>query len=154
MAHPKLTTLALTTLFFGFYISGCAQIDVHGHKVEPESMALIQKGKTTKEEVAEILGTPASVSTFQDNKWYYISEKTERSVSFMKPTVIDSQTIIIAFDEKGRVTDVREKGLGDKQTVAHVSRTTPTSGRSFGFMEQLLGNVGRLGKPDQDELGQ
>lgn len=154
MAHPKLTTLSLATLFFGICASGCSQIDVHGHKVEPESVELIQKGKTTKEEVVEILGTPASVSTFQDNKWYYISEKTERSVSFMKPTVIESQTLIIAFDDKGRVSEILEKGLGDKQVVAHVERATPTSGRSFGFMEQLLGNVGRLGKPDEDELGQ
>ena len=154
MAHPKLTTLSLSTLFFVFCATGCTQIDVHGHQVEPESIALIQKGKTTKEEVAEILGTPASVSTFQDNKWYYISEKTERQVSFMKPTVIDSKTWIIAFDDKGRVSEILEKGMGDKQAVAHVSRTTPTSGRSFGFMEQLLGNVGRMGKLDQDELGQ
>ncbi len=153
MAYPKLTSASLATLFLGFYLTGCAQVETHGHQVELESISLIQKGKTTKEEVAEILGSPASVSTFRDSKWYYIFEKSERSVSFLNPTVVESQTWIVSFDKTGRVSDIQQKGINDKQMVAHVERTTPTSGRSFGFIEQLLGNVGRLGKPDQDELG-
>ncbi|MEB3702855.1 Outer membrane protein assembly factor BamE domain protein [Candidatus Bealeia paramacronuclearis] len=152
MLHTKRSSSLLASLFLSFSLLGCAQVDVHGHHIDPETLDTIEMGKTTKEEVVEILGTPASVATFQDNTWYYISEKTRRTVSFMKPDVLESRTVILSFDDKGRVKDIQEKGAQDKKVVAHVGRSTPTAGRSFGFFEQLLGNVGRLGKPDQDEL--
>ena len=56
----------------------------------------------------------------------------------------DRRIIAVTFDENGLVSDVAEYGLEDGRVVAIADRETPTRGRELTFLEQLLGNVGRL----------
>lgn len=46
-------------------LSGCATIDIRGHEVDPELLAKIEIGVTTKEQVGKLLGTPSSVSPLE-----------------------------------------------------------------------------------------
>jgi outer membrane protein assembly factor BamE (lipoprotein component of BamABCDE complex) len=85
------------------------------------------------------------VSTFDDNTWYYMGQRTEQT-AFFTPDILERQVLIVRFDDKDKVTDI-EKRTGD-QTIAQidtVERTTPTSGKELSFLEQLIGNVGRFG---------
>jgi outer membrane protein assembly factor BamE (lipoprotein component of BamABCDE complex) len=70
-------------------LTGCATIDNRGHIVEPDQLELIKVGVTTKEQVAERLGSPSSVSTFGNKTWYYMSETTQTR-AFLNPTVLKS----------------------------------------------------------------
>lgn len=140
----KISTVCLLTL------TGCATIDIRGHIVEPQQLAKIQVGKTTKEQVTELLGTPSSVSTFGNKTWFYISEKTQRR-AFLSPSVLNSNVTRIEFDETGLVKTVDSLTEKDKQVVSHVHRSTPTAGHTFGVLEQIFGNVGRFNGKDPDK---
>lgn len=134
-------------------LSGCINnYDYHGHLVEEDDLAGLSVGESSKEDVVRVVGTPSSVSTFHDNQWYYIAETREK-VAFFSPRAVESQITILSFDDAGILTGVEFKGEDDKNLVAHVKRETPTSGHSFGFFEQMFGNIGRFGGKDPDAPG-
>ena len=125
-------------------IAGCNRaVDQRGNLPEPERMAEIKPGATTKDQVAKILGTPSSVGVFDDLNWYYISKRTKQ-VAFFDPDVLDQQVFVIAFDSKGVVRSVDHKDLKDARAIDPAPGATPAPGRELSFLEQLLGNVGRF----------
>lgn len=126
-------------------LAGCAvSEDQRGHLPDPDKLAQVKPGTTTKEQVVKILGSPSSASTFDDNAWYYISRKVKQ-VAFFSPTVLDQQVYIVDFDNKGVVKDIGHKTMADGATITPAPGATPAPGRELSFMEQLIGNVGRFG---------
>jgi len=130
-------------------LTGCATIDKRGHIVEPDQLEPIEVGVTTKEKVAELLGSPSSVSTFGNKIWYYMSETTQTR-AFLNPTVLRSNITRIEFNDQGIVVSLNSITEADKRVIAHVQRSTPTAGHSFGVIQQLFGNFGRFNGKDPD----
>jgi len=125
-------------------VASCAPtVDQRGNLPDPEKIAQIQPGVTTKETVAQLLGTPSSVATFGDKTWYYISRRTEQ-LAFFDPDVIDQQVVAIGFDDSGVVRNVAHNNLADARPVEPSERVTPSAGRELGLLEQLVGNLGRF----------
>ena len=134
---PLLASLAIV-------IAACAPtVDQRGNLPEPEKIAEIHPGTTTREQVAKILGTPSSTGIFDDKNWYYISRKTEQ-VAFFDPDVMDQQVFIVNFDDKGVVKGVGHKDLKDGREIEPAPGATPAPGRELTFLEQVLGNLGRF----------
>src|SRR3990167_164573 len=98
----KSRTFKSLALFLPCILVGCATIDNRGHVVEPVQLEKIKVGVTKKEQVAELLGTPSSVSTFGNKTWFYLSETTQRRAFFL-PTVLKSNVTRIEFDDQGKV---------------------------------------------------
>ncbi len=126
-------------------------IDQRGNLPDQKRVATIEPGVTTKEEVSQILGTPSSVSTFGDKTWYYISRRTEQT-AFFQPEVLDQQVVVVAFDEGGVVRDIQRLNLADSRPIDPSARETASAGKELGFIEQLLGNVGKF-NPTGGALG-
>ena len=126
------------------FVSCAPAVDQRGNLPNPDKMAEIHAGSTTKDEVAKILGTPSSVSVFNNDKsWYYISRRTSQT-AFFDPSVLDQQVYIVNFDDQGVVTAIDHKALEDGKEVTPVARATPAPGRELSFLEQLIGNLGKF----------
>lgn len=124
------------------------RIDSRGNLPDPDRLAEIKPGKHSRNDVAEILGSPSSIGVFDQETWYYISKRTE-AVAFFKPEVAERQVVIVHFDKKGVVTGVETLGLKQSHAVEPVDRKTPTAGAELTIMQQLLGNMGRFNKVQQ-----
>jgi outer membrane protein assembly factor BamE (lipoprotein component of BamABCDE complex) len=125
-------------------IAGCAPtVDQRGNLPDADNVLAIQPGTSTKDEVAQLLGTPSAIATFNDRTWYYISKRTE-TVAFFNPDVIDQQVLVVRFDEVDVVQQVAMLGMDDANEVDMVSRETPTFGTRLTVVQQLLGNIGRF----------
>ncbi len=125
-------------------VGACSpRIDVRGNLPDPERLSEIAPGEQTREEVAEILGTPSSVAMFDQETWYYVSQRTE-TLAFFEPEIKERNVVILRFDKKGVVSDVKKLGVDDGQNVLPVERTTPTSGNTLSFWDQIFGNLGRF----------
>lgn len=136
------TTTALCLL--GLAVSACAPTVVtRGNMVDPETVSVIKPGVSRDQDVVAFLGTPTSVGTFDQKVWYYIGQRTEK-VAFFEPEVTDRQVVVVHFDDAGVVTDLKTIDESQGQQIEVVDRTTPTAGRELGFLEQVLGNVGRF----------
>ena len=90
------------------------------------------------------MGTPSSVSVFNNDKsWYYISRRTAQT-AFFEPEVLDQQVYVVNFDDRGIVKAVDHKLLPDGKEISPVARATPAPGRELSFLEQLIGNLGKF----------
>ncbi len=136
-------TLVSTTALILALTACQPRIDSRGYVPTGDDIERVKAGVQGREEVQEILGSPSSISTFADDRWYYISKKT-RSVAFFTPTVLDQNVVVVEFDEGGLVKELRRYAMEDGLIIDPVTRKTPAPGRELSFLEQLIGNFGKF----------
>jgi len=130
-------------------LSACGNtVQVRGNTPDPEDVAVIQPGVHSRQDIVDLLGSPSTVSTFEDRKWYYIGQKTQE-VAFMRPEVLDRNVLVVTFDDTGVVEGTQHFDMADAQEVAPVERETPTEGRDLTFLQQFFGNIGRFSSPTE-----
>lgn len=125
-------------------LSGCTpKIDVRGNLPDPERLAEITPGEFSAQEIREILGTPSSIAVFDQETWFYVSERTE-TLAFFEPEVKERKVIMLKFDKQGTVTRIDILTAENGKKIQPVDRTTPTAGNEFSLIDQLFGNLGRF----------
>jgi outer membrane protein assembly factor BamE (lipoprotein component of BamABCDE complex) len=128
-------------LFLFLLLTACApNVANRGCMLDPESLSQIKPGVTTREEVATKLGTPTSISTFDEKIWYYVGRQTEQ-YSFLMPEVTQQQAIEIDFNDKGIVTALTNLDLSKAADASPVDRATPTYGQQNTLLRELLGDL-------------
>lgn len=133
------------TLAIALLVGACSpRVAVRGNLPREEQLTKIKIGEQNRNEVAEILGTPSTLGTFDDKVWYYISRKTEK-FAFLDEKVVDQQVIAVYFSERDQVEAVYRYNKDDLREVGMVARKTPTAGKDLSFFDQLIGNLGRFG---------
>jgi outer membrane protein assembly factor BamE (lipoprotein component of BamABCDE complex) len=95
----------------------------------------------SQEQVLLVLGTPSTVATVSGEAFYYISQKAERAISFMRTRVTDQRVIAVYFDRDRKVQRLAEYGLKDGKIFDFVSRTTPTSGNDLNLISSIVHNL-------------
>jgi outer membrane protein assembly factor BamE (lipoprotein component of BamABCDE complex) len=137
--------LGLAAALAAVLLSSACQprVDTHGFMPNPELISQIEPGVQGKPEVAEVLGTPSTVATFDQNTWYYITQKS-RTFAFFKPEIVDQEVLVINFDGSDVVSDINRYTIEDGLIVDPVTRKTPTAGRELSLLQQLFGNIGRF----------
>ncbi len=144
----KTTNKTLLTAFIALAalgLSACAKdIEARGNLPTPEALARLSPGEQTRQDVEGILGTPATTAVFDAENWYYISSHTTQ-YAFYPNHELDRTIYVVSFDQRGILSGVRKLNLEDGQNVSPQERSTPTKGREISIIEQLLGNIGRVG---------
>ncbi len=148
LAHRKSTyrtqVLSAVLAFGVVALDACAPIvRIHGQDWREFDVADIKIGEDNQETVSELLGSPAATGIADDSVWIYLSKRTETRIA-RSPRVLDQRVVAIGFDATGQVDWVAEYGLENRRLVPLVERETPTAGREFSLLQQLLGNVGRF----------
>lgn len=92
----RLKFITFLCLLLGLCAS-CVSRDIHcGHELNPESIAKLKVKNTTKQEVLDILGSPSSSSTFDENIWYYIN-MTRTGVTPFKKGISTHKVLQLTF---------------------------------------------------------
>ncbi len=139
--------VSLLAGFLALGLGACAEdIRVRGNIPDTEVMAKISPGVHSRIDIESLLGSPSTVSTFQDSTWYYIGQKSTQ-FAFFEPEVLERRVLVVSFDKSGFVETTRTYDLADGQSIDPVDRITPTEGRNYTFMQQLIGNLGRFQNP-------
>lgn len=142
-----------TVLLLALGLAACSpQVSQHGYTVDEAAVQRIVPGITPREEVARLLGSPSTLATFEDNRWYYVTQKQER-LSFYQSEITEQSVLTIAFDDRGIVQDVRQVSMDEAMKIDPNANVTPTLGNELTVFEQLIGNVGRFGDPVAGQLG-
>jgi len=118
-------------------------VSTHGHALDPPKLAQITPGVTSREEVLRILGSPSTTDTFDQQNWYYISQRDE-VMSFYKADVTQQDVTRISFDGNGIVSDIHSHGLELAQAIEPDPNKTRTLGNELTIVQQFLGNIGRF----------
>jgi outer membrane protein assembly factor BamE (lipoprotein component of BamABCDE complex) len=127
----------LTAVLVACALGACnVRTDTQGNLVDPQLLKQVKPGALNKEQVQTLLGTPSSISTFDQSTWYYIGKQTQQ-IAFLDPNILEQRVVAIDFDNKGMVTAIHQFGEADGRDVDIVSRTTPTRGKSLGMFDQI-----------------
>lgn len=134
-------------------LMGCApQVTQHGHTIDPEGLASITPGVTSRQQVVRLLGSPSALATFEDDKWYYVTQRRE-SLSFYQTEITEQDVVTIAFDDRGIVSEIERHGKDQALAVDPDPDSTRTLGNEMTIVEQLIGNIGRFGDPASGGAG-
>ena len=121
----------------------------HGHRILSEDLERITPGVTTQRDVLALLGSPSAQATFDRDRWYYVTQQSERT-SFYQSELTQQDVIIISFRADGTVDTVGQRNIEQAQNVEPVQDRTRTLGNELTLVEQLLGNIGRFNSGSAD----
>lgn len=144
--RPILPAFLALTLLAGGLTACTPTVANRGHIVDPDKLAEVKVGESTRENVANILGSPSQIGTFDETVWYYFGRNTKQ-YSFLNPEVVKQQAVEVRFNDEGIVTELKTLDPKLAENISPVSRKTPTYGHETTVFEQLLGNLGRPGNP-------
>ena len=136
----------MTLLCLGITIIFCAcetRVATHGFMPREELVDQLSPGEQDKHLVSQVMGTPSSIGSFDDNVWYYITQRTKKE-AFFKPQLIEQQVLVLLFDEKEVLQSIEKFNLEEAQLVEPLDDKTPTVGRKLTILQQLFGNLGRF----------
>ena len=132
---------ALCGIVLAMALAGCAGETFQRGYVLPEgALEQIPLG-ASQEQVLLVLGTPSTVATVSGEAFYYISQKADRPISFMRTQVTDQRVIAVYFDRNRKVRRVAEYGLKDGHVFDFVSQTTPTGGTDLNVITTIVHNL-------------
>lgn len=114
-----------------------SETHVRGYMASPMALEQIRPG-SSQEQVLVVMGTPSTTSTLRGDVWYYISQKTVRPISFMKPRIVDQHVYAVYFNKDHKVERVADYGMKDGHVFDFISRTTPTTGIETTFLQRAL----------------
>lgn len=131
----------------GLFLAGCsvfaAPEQTRGNRVDPDVLAELVPGTSSRADVTALLGSPTAKGTFDENVWLYIGSITRTRVA-RTPSIVTLDLIKLTFDDTGVLRGIEHRDLDDSLPVTVVQRTTPSPGSEASVMQQLFGNIGRF----------
>jgi len=119
------------------------RMTIRGNLPDPDRLSQVETGKHTRQQVFQLLGSPSTTTSLGGEAWLYVAERTA-TVAFLEPEVWERKVVVLRFDDKGVVSDIRTLSMDEGKRVKHVERTTPTAGTELTLFDQLIGNLGRF----------
>lgn len=140
-------------------LAGCSVTDAldssetmtQGYVIDQQTLDLVPVG-SSREQVLLALGTPSTTATFDNEAFYYISQKRVRKAAFMRPKLVDQQVLAVYFGDDNRVTKIAKYGMKDGKVFDFISRATPTAGKEQSFLAQIISGA-TSGQPPQGAFG-
>jgi len=126
---PMAAARIAVMLALGVLLGGCFSETYHRGYILPDG---------AQEQVLIVLGTPSTVATLSGEAFYYISQRSERPVGFMPQKVVDQRVVAVYFDRNRRVERLADYRLQDGRVFDFVSRTTPTGGKDYAYINAMF----------------
>ena len=134
--------LILTIFFINLGSCGLKIIDNHGQIFDSNlTTDLFKEGKTTKEEITNILGTPSIKSTFDGEKsWFYVSSEFEKFI-FLEVENIDQKILILEFDDNNVLNKKKFLSKADLNDIDYEVAVTDSSGKKLNWYREFFRNL-------------
>ena len=116
-------------IFLFLFTLNCSSNKVsnnHGFISLQTKFEKITVNKTNKNDILNIIGPPSSVSSFDNNKWFYIQRmKTNQSLFKLGIKKINKNNILIVkFDNKGVLNYKKIKNINDMNDIKYTKDIT------------------------------
>lgn len=139
---------ALGFLVVGVLCACTPRIDHRGKLPEPDKLKQLKPGADTQEDVLRLIGSPTTVSAFDDRVWLYIHRTTE-TTSFFEPKTLDQKQVVITFNSQGILQSIvsqsAEKNLNPSKNI------TPSAGLESSWAQKIFGSYGRFAKKGRSD---
>ena len=128
-------------LFFQLNSCGLKVVENHGQIYEKNTnFKDLQVGKTTKNEIVELLGSPSTTSNFDDEQsWIYISSEFKKFV-FLDGSNTDQKILILSFNQN----TLKNKELLSKNDINNIEyeeTLTDSRGKKVNWIKDFFSNL-------------
>lgn len=149
-SRMKSVILAGAAIVLGLSLTACntastlnpSETLTGGYVVDQEALDATPVG-SSRDQVLLAMGSPSSTATFDNEVFYYISQKRYRAAQFMKPKITDRTILAFYFNKDDKVERIAHYGLQDGKVFDFITRTTPTGGKDQTFIGQVIQGVGK-----------
>jgi outer membrane protein assembly factor BamE (lipoprotein component of BamABCDE complex) len=122
-------------------LAGCGdtftQVYQRGYIAPEGALEQVPLG-ASQEQVLIVLGTPSTVATVSGEVFYYISQRAEQKLAFLKQDITNQRVIAVYFDKGRRVERLANYGLKDGKVFDFIRRATPTGGSELNYLNYLF----------------
>ena len=128
-------------LFFQLNSCGLKVVENHGQIYEKNTnFKDLQVGKTTKNEIVELLGSPSTTSNFDDEQsWIYISSQFKKFI-FLDGSNTDQKILILSFNQN----TLKNKELLSKNDINNIEyeeTLTDSRGKKVNWIKEFFTNL-------------
>jgi outer membrane protein assembly factor BamE (lipoprotein component of BamABCDE complex) len=128
-------------LFFQLNSCGLKVIENHGQIYEENiNFKELQVGKTTKNEIVELLGSPSTTSNFDNEQsWIYISSEFKKFI-FLDGSNTDQKILILSFNQN----TLKNKELLSKNDINNIEyeeTLTDSRGKKVNWIKEFFTNL-------------
>ncbi|HTO79636.1 MAG TPA: outer membrane protein assembly factor BamE [Methylocystis sp.] len=121
-------------------LGGCLGYDGvinRGAVYEARKVEQVKPGMPAQQ-VLSTLGTPSTTSTIGGEAWYYVSQRSERSLAFMPEQIVDQHVLAVYFDKAKKVQRLADYSLQDGKVIDFQTRATPSAGSETNLVRSML----------------
>lgn len=102
------------------------------------------KSSTTKKEVYDLLGSPASVSFVGAEKWFYYTAEG-KIFAFLDPMFSKYEVLTVKFNSDDSVNEIKLKNISDSSFDVDLAKETELPSEiKLNFFQELFGNIGKF----------
>lgn len=135
--------LVITTLIL--LVCGCiSQEQNYGYEKDVHSISKLKINNSSKENVIALLGSPSTISSLDENIWYYINVKTIKK-SILKPKVVAQDVLKLTF-KNNILKKIEEHSNKTKKYIKFNESKTKVEGNETNLIKDTLYNMGRFNK--------
>ena len=142
MDHLKIILkIIFTILFFQLNSCGLEVVENHG-QIYGKNLDLneLQIGKTTKNEIVELLGSPSTTSNFDDEQsWIYISSQFKKFV-FLDGSNTDQKILILSFNQN-TLKNKKLLSKNDINNIEYEETLTDSRGKKVNWIKDFFSNL-------------
>ena len=142
MDHLKIILkIIFTILFFQLNSCGLKVVENHG-QIYGKNLDLneLQIGKTTKNEIVELLGSPSTTSNFDNEQsWIYISSEFKKFV-FLDGSNTDQKILILSFTQN-TLKNKEILSKNDINSIQYEETITDSRGKKVTWIRQFFTNL-------------
>lgn len=124
--------------------AACTPITTFNGFIPPQQeLDALQVGVSGRDEVIALFGRPIAEGSLQNSTIYYAASTFEQVGPFA-PREVDRQVLAVDFDASDRLRNITRYTLEDGRVVVLDRRVTDDRIADVGFLQQLLGALGRI----------
>ena len=142
MDHLKIILkIIFTILFFQLNSCGLKVVENHG-QIYGKNLDLneLQIGKTTKNEIVELLGSPSTTSNFDNEQsWIYISSEFKK-FAFLDGSNTDQKILILSFNQN-TLKNKKLLSKNDINNIKYEETLTDSRGRKINWVKEFFTNL-------------
>ncbi len=139
MSISKLFFIAISLLINTSCTNEDTFISYTGNMPSQKQISNLSVGQS-KQEVTDLLGSPAATVALDKDTWMYLSSTVEQ-VAFMRPQEIKRDLLVVRFDNNDKVYNIEELDENDgKKLIANPNKTAPNI-QEQGFFLKYFGGV-------------
>lgn len=136
--HLKTLLIILSLLLIG----ACSPtFKNHGYVPSKAELNQLKVGKSSKENVKNLFGSPSSIGLVQDDRWFYLYTRI-KNFMYRSPEIVERQLVVVTFTSNGLLENIERFELQDQEVVVLSRRITESGIKGMSLIQQLLNSAG------------